>query len=139
MNRNPSSNRAKTLISLGICGLAIIGAAILGVDDNPPGLTLAYVAAACFVFAFVHSWRSVRKFGLLALASLVGFLIFALIHNIFEGFVFPITTGLVKSVVEGISVAAFLLAVLISPAGFAVGLMGMVGLLIRKQFQRKRT
>ncbi len=136
MNRNPFSNRAKTLISLGICGLALIGATILGVDDNPPGLALAYVAAACFVFAFVHSWRSARKFGLLALASLVGFLFFALIHNIFEGFVFPIATGLVKSVVEGISVAAFLLAVLISPAGFAVGLMGMVGLLIRKLFQR---
>jgi len=136
MNRNPFSNRAKTMISLGICGLAIIGAVIVGVDDNPPGLALAYVAAACFIFAFVHSWRSARKFGLLALASLVGFLIFVFIHNVFEVSAYPISPGLVKSVVEGISVAAFLLAVLISPAGFAVGLMGMVVLLIKELFQR---
>ena len=61
-------NRIKTLILLVICGLLAIAAAAVGIDDNLPGILLAYLAATAFVLAFVHPWRSARKFMFLLLA-----------------------------------------------------------------------
>ena len=139
MNRNLSSNRARTLASLGICGLAVIGAAIVGIDDNPPGLVLAYVAALFFIIAFVHSWRSKRQFGMLAIASLLGFVVFAFIHNVFEVIASNMTAGLLKTGLEGVQVAGFILAVLISPAAFFVGLIGVLVVYIYKLFQKRQT
>lgn len=138
MNRNPSHNRTRTLGSLGICVLALIGAAILGVDDNPPGLAFTYLAAISFVIAFAHSWRSIRQFGVLVLVSVLGFVIFALLHNLLEGSASNLTgSSWLKPVLEGASVVAFLIAVLITPAAVAVGLIGAAILLVRKQFSKK--
>ncbi len=36
-------NRIKALILLVVCGLLTIAAAAVGVDDNPPGILLAYL------------------------------------------------------------------------------------------------
>jgi uncharacterized membrane protein YccC len=47
-------NRIKTFILLAICGLLAIAAAAVGIDDNPPGILLAFLAATAFVLAFVH-------------------------------------------------------------------------------------
>lgn len=126
------------LVSLGICGLAVIGAAILGVDDNPPGIALAYLAAICFIIAFVHSWRSVSQFGVLALVSVLGFVIFALLHNLLEGSASNLTrSSWLKPVLEGAAAVAFLIAVLITPAAVVVGLIGAAILYVRKQFPKK--
>ena len=59
-------NRTKTSILVAVCGLLAIAAATVGVDDNLPGVLLAFLAATAFVLAFVHPWRTAKKFVLLA-------------------------------------------------------------------------
>ena len=55
-------NRGKTFVLLVICGLLAIAATIVGINDNLPGILLAFLAAVAFVLAFAHPWRSARKF-----------------------------------------------------------------------------
>jgi hypothetical protein len=71
-------NRKMTLILLAICGLLAITAATIGIDDNPPGILLAFLAATAFVLAFVHPWRTAKKFMFLLLASVLGFVLYIL-------------------------------------------------------------
>jgi hypothetical protein len=63
-------NRIKTFILLFVCGLLAIAAAVLGIDDNPPGILLAFLAALALILAFVHPWRTEREFLFLLLASI---------------------------------------------------------------------
>ena len=49
-----SRNRIKTLTLLVVCGLSAIASVIVGIDDNLPGILLAFLAATAFVLAFVH-------------------------------------------------------------------------------------
>jgi uncharacterized membrane protein (UPF0136 family) len=69
-------NRTRTFILLAVCGLLAIAAAAIGIDDNPPGVLLAFLAATAFVLAFVHPWRTARKFMFLLLASFLGFVLY---------------------------------------------------------------
>lgn len=62
-------NRNKMFALLTLCGLFTIGAAVLGIDDNPPGILFAYLAAFAFVLAFAHPWQTARPFVLLLLAA----------------------------------------------------------------------
>ena len=66
-------NRTITLILLAICGLLAITAAVVGIDDNLPGILQAFLAATAFVLAFVHPWRTTKKFMCFLLASVFGF------------------------------------------------------------------
>ena len=75
-------NRIKTFIFLVTCGLLAIASIVVGIDDNPPGSLLAFLAAAAFVLAFVHPWRTVRKFMFILLASVVGFVLFVILSII---------------------------------------------------------
>lgn len=51
-------DRTRTLVFLAICGVAAIAAVLVGISDNPPGILLAFTAAAAFVLAIVHPWRT---------------------------------------------------------------------------------
>jgi hypothetical protein len=77
-------NRNRSLALLGVCAACAIGAAALGIEDNPPGLLLAYLAATAFILAFAHPWRSPRPFlGLLG-GSLLGFFAFVALDILFD-------------------------------------------------------
>src|SRR5512143_2514822 len=78
-------NRIRTLILLVVCGLSAIAAAIIGIDDNLPGILLAFLAAAALILAFVHPWRTSRQFRRLLYASALGFVVSSVLHNVFEG------------------------------------------------------
>ena len=78
------SNRNKTFILLAICGLLAIAAVAVGIDDNPPGILLAFLAATAFVLAFVHPWRTAKKFMFLLLASILGFVLFIILNIILD-------------------------------------------------------
>ena len=127
-------NRIKTLILLLICGLSSIAAAAVGINDNPPGILLAFLAATAFVLAFVHPWRTARQFRFLLYASVLGLALFAILNNLFAAVAHnSVTAGALQNLLQGLAVAAFFLATLICPAAFIVGAVGSVAMFIRSR------
>jgi uncharacterized membrane protein (UPF0136 family) len=130
------SNKTRTLILLVICGLLAIAAAFAGIDDNPPGILLAYLAATAFVLAFVHPWRTSRQFMRLLYVSILGFVVFGLLHNVFEAIASYLGgSGLLNGLLNGIGGVLFLVAVLVCPPGLLVGAVGAVVMSIRNRRQ----
>ena len=127
-------NRIRTLILLATCGLAAIAAAAAGIDDNPPGILLAFLAATAFVLAFVHPWRTSRQFRRLLYASALGFVVFGLLHIVFEAIAFNLGgSGLVPDLLNVAGAVCFLIAVLVCPPGLLVGAVGAVVMAIRNR------
>lgn len=127
-------NRLRTFTLLGVCGLSAIGAAALGIDDNPPGILLAYLAAIAFVLAFAHPWRTPRQFlGLLAV-SIVGLFAFVVLDGLLEPGANSLGRGtLVLDFLHAAGTALFLIAVMVFPAGMLVGAVGAVIMAIRNR------
>jgi hypothetical protein len=128
-------NRIRTFILLAVCGLLAITAAVVGIDDNPPGILSAFLAITVFVLTFVHPWRTARKFLRLLYASALGLVVF--------GFIFiglDISTskvegsGLVHGLLSAGS-ALFLIATAICPSGVLIGAVGAVVMAIRNRRQ----
>jgi hypothetical protein len=126
--------KIRTLILLVICGLSAIAAAAVGISDNPPGILLAYLATTAFVLAFVHPWRTSRQFRRLLYASALGFVVFGLLHNVFEAIASNLGgSGLIHDLLNGAGGALFLIAVLVCPPGLLVGAVGAVIMSIRNR------
>jgi hypothetical protein len=125
-------NRKRTFLFLAACCVLAIGAALVKVSDNPPGIVLALLAAAAFILAFVHPWRTARQYRIFFFASVLGFVLFAILHNVFEAVASKAASvGIVHGVLEGVGVAAFLLAIMVCPAAMLVGAVGWVITLTR--------
>jgi uncharacterized membrane protein len=127
------NNRKMTLILLVICGLSAIAAAAVGIDDNPPGILLAFLAATAFVLAFVHPWRTARMFMFLLLASVIGFVLFVILSIIFDSVAQnPATSGALQELMQSPAFDTLnLIIALICPAAFIVGAIGSVVMFIR--------
>lgn len=127
-------NRVLTVVFLAIAA-AFAGAAVLvGISDNAPGIALAYGAAAVLVLAVVHPWRTSKKFRYLLYGSFVGFFVFVLVHNVFEVVAERMGgPGFVVAILQGIQVAAFLIAVLVCPPAVIIGATGAVVMAIRNR------
>jgi hypothetical protein len=130
-------NRKMTLILLAICGLLAIAAAAVGIDDNPPGILLAFLAATAFVLAFVHPWRTAKKFLFLLLASVLGFILYIILNIILDTAAQdPATSGAFHDLVQSPVVNALsLIIAMICPAAFIVGAVGSVTMFIRGRRQ----
>lgn len=127
-------NRIRTLIFLVISGLSAIAAAAVGIDDNPPGILLAFLAAIAFVLAFVHPWRTSRQFRRLLYASVLGFVVSVLLHNMFEAIASNLgSSGLVHDLFNGAGAVLFLIATLVCPSGLLVGAVGALIMFIRNR------
>src|SRR3990172_3939345 len=93
--------RIKTLILLLICGLSAIAAAAIGINDNPPGILFALLAATAFVLAFVHPWRTARQFRFLLYSSVLGIALFAILNNVFAAVAHnPATAGALPKLLQ---------------------------------------
>ena len=120
-------NRNRTFILFAVCGVLAITAAAIGIDDNPPGLLLAFLSATAFVLAFVHPWRTSKQFRYLIYASVLGFIVFAVLHNVFDFVAWKLGgSGLIPGLLNGASAAFFLVATLLCPPGLLVGAIGAV-------------
>lgn len=111
-----------------VCALIALAAALLvGVSDNPPGVILAYAASVCLVSAFTPRWRRARPFLLLAGWAILGFVVSAVLHNVFDALA-QLAGGLpvIPALAAAVSGIAFLLAVLIAPSALVVGLAGAI-------------
>ena len=130
-------NRITTFILLAICGLLAIAAVVVGIEDNLPGILLAFLAATAFVLAFVHPWRTTRKFMFLLLASVLGFVLFIILNIIFDSVAQnPATSGALQDLIQSPAINALnLIIAMICPAAFIVGAVGSVAMFIRNRRQ----
>ena len=125
----------KTLVVMGSAALA--GAFIVGIDDNPPGIALLYGGILCLTLAAVCRWQRPKDFLLLLAYSALGFVVFAVLHNLLYGLGTMTDIAVVKGLLEVLHVGAFLIALLVCPVGVVVGLVGWVAVLIRNRRQEQ--
>jgi len=130
------SNRTRTFVWFAVCCVLSAAAAVVGISDNLPGILLAFGAAIALVLAFVHPWRSAKKFQHLLLGSVIALVVTGVLHNVFHGAA-DMAEGIVvlKGLLQGLGVAAFLIAILICPPAILVGLVGSVLMSIRNRRQ----
>lgn len=127
-------NRRVTVVFLVIAGVLAAAAGVVGISDNPPGILLAYGAAAALVLAAVHPWRASRQFRYFFYMSFVGFALLVVVHNVFEVVAGRMGgPGLVVAVLQSLQVAAFLVAVLICPPALVIGAVGAVVMAVRSR------
>ncbi|MEW6030619.1 MAG: hypothetical protein ACOYZ8_11640 [Chloroflexota bacterium] len=132
------SNRIKALILLVVCGLSAIASVIVGINDNPPGILLALLAAIAFVLAFSHPWRTARKFISLLLASVLGFVLFTILSVISDSITQnPATSSALQNLIQSpVTDALNVTFIMICLAAFIVGAVGSVVMFIRGRRQK---
>ena len=119
---------------MAICGLLAISAGIVGIDDNPPGILLAYIAATAFVLAFVHPWRTAGQFRRLLYVSVLGLVLFIILNNVFAVVAHSSATAdAFQKLLQSLAVVAFFLATLIFPAALIISAVGLVATFIRNR------
>lgn len=131
-NFSKPRNRRKSLAFLGICVILAISSAIVGIDDNPPGVLLALIAAIAGVLAFVHPWRAVKKFAFLFLASVIGFVLFIILSIISDSIIQnPETSSILLKLLQNpLNDALSLVLTMIFSAMFIIGVIGSVVIVI---------
>ena len=116
-------NRTVLLVAMAVSfGIA---AALLGFDDNPPGLLLACLSVATFGVAFVHPWRSPRSFRRLIYSSVAGFLSSAFLHNaLYAAASVPGVPPLARGIFNRAGAFFFFSAIFVFPPLFLIGVVG---------------
>lgn len=107
-------------------GCAFLGAGlILGVADKPPGLVLVYAAVSAWILAGVHRWRRPKPFLILLAASLAGFFVAVILHNLLYALaLMTAEMAILPEVLGFLEVLFFLVGVLVCPPGVLIGALG---------------
>jgi hypothetical protein len=125
-------NRRITLLLTMTAGILVLAALLVGVSDNPPGIVLVLLAAMALVAAAVHPWRAPKPFVVLLVTSILGFVVLVVLHNLLDGVAGLMSDGnVLRFLVQGVGVAAFLLAILVLPAAVLVGAGGAIVMFLR--------
>jgi hypothetical protein len=136
--KGPNRNRTATLVLVAVGCVSLTAALAIGIADSPPGLALVYLAIVAWILALAHPWRQVRSFLILLAASLIGFPVSILLHNLFYGLGEMASDITVLSQALGaLDVVFFILAVLVCPPGVLIGAVGSVVVAVL-HFRRKR-
>ena len=133
-------NRIKTFIFLVTCGLLVIASVVVGINDNLPGVLLAYLAATAFVLAFSHPWRTAKKFMFLLLASVLGFILFIILSILSDSIVQnPASSDTLKKLIESpVNEALSIVFAMLCSAAFLVGVVGAIIMFIRNRRQSEK-
>ncbi len=116
-------NQGFALVALGC--LSLVAALAVGIADNLPGIVLLFGAIICWTLAVVRRWSRPKSFLWLALGAAVGFLVFAVLHNVFFGLgKMAADQPFLHGLFEVLHVVSFLLAVIVAPPVLVVGLIG---------------
>jgi len=127
-------NRKRSFVLFAICGVLAVAAAIVGISDNPPGLLLAFLSASTFIVSFVHPWRVSKHFRRLVYASLLGFIVSVVLHNVFDAIGGHLTgSGFLQGLINGAGVAFFFIAIFICPPGLVIGAIGALVMFIKNR------
>lgn len=128
-------NKRVMIVFLVISGLLALTAVMVGIDDNLPGILLALFAGITFVLAFAHQWRTVKKFILLILASILGLVLLTILNISIDSILQnPATPDSLMNMLQ--SPASNALTVIIAflcLSAFLVGATGSVIMLIRRR------
>jgi len=111
--------KRQTYIYLVLSAVSMIAALIVSIPDNPPGIILSFISSILFVLAFTHNWKKPKPYIILIISSVLGFVIFAVLHNVFE----VISKGTFWEAIGGFF---FLLAIFLCPAGIIIGITGSI-------------
>ena len=135
---NTKSSRRVTILWVAICCGFLMAAFVVGISGNLPGVALCYLAAISIILAFVHSWRRVKYFFILLSISLVGFFVFVVLHNVFYGLgQMAVDINILAQLLDFFHAVFFIIATLVCPAGFLIGVVGSVVTMIA-YFKKKR-
>ena len=107
----------RTYIFLILSIITIIAALIVSISDNPPGIILSYLSSLFLIVAFTHNWAKAKPYILLAVASLMGFVISAILSNVFEVIGKDTFLGIIGAFF-------FILAIFLCPTGLLIGIVG---------------
>lgn len=129
-------NRVWTLVFLGAGAALAVAAAVQGISDNALGILTAYLAAVCFVLAVAHPWKSSKQFRQLLAVSVIGFVVFTVLHIPFENLEDEGGSGLGDGLLGAVGAASFLIATMLCPAGFVVGAVGSLVTWMRERHSR---
>ena len=125
-------NRRVTLIFLAVFCLAAIAALAVGLDGNTIANALALAAAFALVLAFVHPLRSAREFSYLYCASVFGFVVFVVLHNLFDAAAGATeNVWVLPAILQFLSVVTFLAAIFVCPPALVIGLGGALIMFFR--------
>ena len=117
------------------CAL-VIGALLIGVSDNIPGIVLCYLAATIPFIALTRNWQELKKFLILLGASFGGFFVSVLLHNAIYGlFIHFFGADFWNG---GDEPVFFFMAIFVCPIGFLVGAVGSIVLAIKRSRMAKR-
>ena len=120
--------RPRSTLALVAAGCVLLAAGlVVGVNDNPPGLVLVYLAVCAWIAAFAHRWRRVKPFLILLVVSLVGFPLCVVLHNAFYALA-QVASGVwgLSQVLVFLDVLFFLIGILVCPPGVLIGAVGSV-------------
>lgn len=131
---NPK-HRPLTMVFFAVTVLSVAGAAVVGLSDNPPGIALAYLAAGAFLLALIHPWRTPRRFLVLFAGGVLGFLLFAILHNLLEYLAGKTTQVFLQGLLIAGHVTAFFIALLGCPPAILIGILGAVFFSVRNLFR----
>lgn len=135
----PRNRRITLLLSTAAAGL-VLAALLVGVSDNPPGIVLVALASVALVAAAVHPWRTPGPFVFLLVASIIGFVVLVVLHNLLDGVAGLMSDGnVLRLLVQGIGVTAFLLAIFVLPAAVLVGAGGAIIMFFRERWSMYRS
>jgi hypothetical protein len=129
--------RHLTFVLLAAGCVFLAAALVVGINDNLPGLVLLYLAVSAWIVAFAHRWRKVKSFLILLVVSLLGFPLFAVLHNVFYALAEVASDVVVLSqALTFLEVVFFLIGVLMCPPGVLIGAAGSVVLALSR-FRRE--
>lgn len=135
----PRNRRITLLLSTAAAGL-VLAALLVGVSDNPPGIVLVALASVALVAAAVHPWRTPGPFVFLLVASIIGFVVLVVLHNLLDGVAGLMSDGnVLRLLAQGIGVTAFLLAIFVLPAAVLVGAGGAIIMFFRERWSMYRS
>jgi len=126
------TNRSRTFGILVVAGLLGVAAGAVGLSDNPPGIALAYLATAIGLLGLTHPWRTGTPYKRLFFFGGIGFAAAAFLHNLL--YALATMAGelpLLRGGLEALHVVFFLVAILVCPPAFVIGLAGWTILSVR--------
>ena len=102
-----------------------IGAGIIGIADNPPGIALIYAAITFGAAAWVWNWRSPREFWILLGLGLLSFPVGVVLHNMLYALGTVIVgVPILRELVGFLEAFFFIVAVLVAGPVAFVALIG---------------
>ena len=105
----------------------VIGVIITGLN-TVPGIILAYLAATILVVTLTHTWRKIKKFLILLVASLFGIFFLSFLHESVYGLAVLAgeVTSWQKPVLDVFHVTISIIVAFVCPVGMLIGAVGSV-------------